>query len=88
MANLEDVADDCRALLHKQSSRRADMIEGLLFAGDYEAIQDWLSQWKQEDSEEDSLNNTYQRTVSLMRQKRGSRRGILARLNNCINDEV
>ena len=72
---LSDKADDRRALLQKQSTRRAEMIEGLIFAGDYEAITEWIAEWKAEDEAADSILNTYRQTLNLIQLKRGCRRG-------------
>lgn len=55
MTELSDWADQYRGELEKQSSTRAAQVESLLSAGDYEAIREWLDQWKAEDNARNSL---------------------------------
>ena len=59
-----------RGELEKQCSARAAQVESLLFAGDFEAIIDWLNQWQQEDERHNSPRNGYRRAVSEYRQVR------------------
>jgi exonuclease III len=63
----EDWAEQYRSELEKQSSARAAQIESLLFAGDYEAIREWLDQWEQEDKDPDSLRQQYRKVRSQLR---------------------
>ena len=68
-ATLADWADQYKAELSKQSADRAALLEGLIFASDFDAIIDWLNQWQQEDSVPNSLAQKYQQTLTLLRLK-------------------
>ncbi len=65
-----DWAEQYRSELYKQSAERSALIEGLLFAGDYEAIQDWLKQWESEDAAPDSSTQKYKHALSQLQSHR------------------
>jgi hypothetical protein len=69
-ATLADWADQYKAELSKQSADRAALLEGLIFASDFDAIIDWLNQWQQEDSAKDSLAQKYRQTLTLLQLSR------------------
>jgi hypothetical protein len=68
-ATLADWASQYKGELSKQSADRAALLEGLIFASDFDAIIDWLNQWQQEDSVPNSLAQKYQQTLTLLRLK-------------------
>lgn len=70
MTELSDWADQYRGELEKQSSTRAAQVESLLTAGDYEAIREWLDQWKAEDNARNSLYQRYCEARSELRKAR------------------
>jgi hypothetical protein len=70
VGNWEDWADQLRGELEDQASTRAGILENLFFSGDYEAITDWLTEWKQEDTALNSLRKRYQQAVSMMHLER------------------
>jgi exonuclease III len=66
----EEWAEQYRRELEKQSSARASQVESLLFAGDYDAIREWIDQWQQEDETPDSLRSRYRKVRSQLRKER------------------
>lgn len=63
-------ADQYKEELQKQSTNRAHLIESLLFAGDYQAIREWLEEWESEDAASNSLAQQYKRTLSSLKAQR------------------
>jgi hypothetical protein len=70
MSQISEWASQYQSELEKQSSARASQVESLLFAGDYEAIREWLDEWEQEDKNPDSLRSRYREVRSQLRQER------------------
>lgn len=67
-SDLTQWADQLLSELERQSNARAAQLESLLTTGDYPAIEDFLNEWKAEDSEPDSVFSRYQQTRVLLRQ--------------------
>ncbi len=70
MDDLELWVEQYRGELEKQASTRAASLEGLLLAGDYQAIREWLEEWESDDASIDSLFQRYQRALSWLRVQR------------------
>lgn len=70
MTQLQEWAEQYRSELEKESSARASQVESLLFAGDFDAIREWIDQWEQEDKNPDSLRQQYRSVRSELREER------------------
>jgi exonuclease III len=70
MTQLQEWAEQYRSELEKESSARASQLESLLFAGDFDAIREWIDQWQQEDETPDSLRQQYRSVRSELRKER------------------
>ena len=70
MTQLQEWAEQYRSELEKESSARASQLESLLFAGDYEAIREWIDEWEEEDKNPDSLRLRYRSVRSELRKER------------------
>ncbi|HAJ63939.1 MAG TPA: hypothetical protein DCP31_35775 [Cyanobacteria bacterium UBA8543] len=66
----EDWVDQYCIEFEKECSARAAQVESLLFAGDFDAIIDWIKQWQQEDRGYNSQSSRYRRALSEYRQIR------------------
>lgn len=63
---LSDWCDQYKAELEKIAAARAAHIEELLIALNHDAAIDWLKQWKQDDTQQDSVAYQYQQAVNLL----------------------
>ena len=70
MTQHQEWAEQYRSELEKQSSARASQLESLLFAGDYEAIREWIDEWEQEDKKPDSIRQQYRSVRSELLKER------------------
>jgi hypothetical protein len=70
MTQLQEWACQYQSELEKQSSARASQLESLLFAGDFDAIREWLDEWEEEDKNSDSLRQQYRSVRSELRKER------------------
>ncbi|MCA1994749.1 MAG: hypothetical protein LDL41_22280 [Coleofasciculus sp. S288] len=64
---LSEWADQYRAEVEKLVANRAAQIEELLLIPDYDSAVDWIKQWKEEDSEPDSVVQKYRQTLEKLR---------------------
>lgn len=66
-ATLSKWADQYRAEVEKLVANRVPQIEELLLVPDYDSAVDWIKQWKEEDSEPDSVVQKYLQTLEKLR---------------------
>jgi hypothetical protein len=64
---LSEWADQYRAEVEKLVANRVAKVEELLLVPDYDSAVDWIQQWKEEDSEPDSVVQKYLQTLEKLR---------------------